>query len=128
MGEMIESRLRRLLEPREHASTFMEEQSAIGVEAGLEYLDRGRGEPTAVLAAVAKLEAERDQLDQQVETLLSAVEEHRIDQIVQCNKCGYVGRNEIHDSATGCTYAAVPSLRDQGLYAAADQVRKERGT
>lgn len=44
---------------------------------------------------LAPLEAERDQLKQQVEKLLSAVRDHRGGEGFYCNKCGYFGTDEI---------------------------------
>lgn len=114
MGELAD-RLQRLLNPREHASSFMEEQSAVGVEAGLEYIDRGKGEPAAVLAAVRELETERDQLDQQVEALLAAAQK-------TCERL----READNETNFGDDFEHEVRAAAKDLAAAADQVRKER--
>jgi hypothetical protein len=125
MGEVTD-RLQKLIEPQGHYSKFMDQEAACMVEGGLKFLDRGEGEPAAVVAAVGELEAERDQLDQQVEALLSAVEEHRAKASIYRNKCGYFGPPGDEGRHPECDYLAGFAANDHDLYAAADQVRKER--
>ena len=87
-------------------------------------LERSRGDSAEKRAA--KSEAERDQLRQQVEKLLGAVEAHHDEASIYCNKCGYFGPDESGGAHPGCDYLAGLDHRDHTLYQAADQVRKER--
>lgn len=73
---------------------------------------------------VAKaFQAERDQLDQQVEALLSAVENHRLFHVG-----GGLGAFHAAKHRTDEETRALEAEMDRNLWAAADQVRKERGT
>lgn len=81
----------------------------------------------ALEAANKELRAERDQLRQQVEGLLGAVEVHRGKASIYCNKCGYFGPPGQEGRHPECDYLAGFAANDHDLYSAVDQVRKELG-